>query len=99
MVRGETAASLHPTSFSLPSTQLVVHTLLESEALKGIDISRIVIGGFSQGGALALASAYSYHTDFAGILALSCWIPPTMQPKLIEVLRVIYYCYSPVSLV
>ena len=31
-------------------------------------------GGFSQGGALALYSGYTYPKPLAGIVALSCWM-------------------------
>lgn len=33
-----------------------------------------VLGGFSQGGALALYSAYTYPKPLAGIIGLSCWL-------------------------
>lgn len=52
-----------------------VHTLLESEVLEGIDPSRIFLGGFSMGGALAVYSSYTHSKDLAGIVALSCWLP------------------------
>jgi predicted esterase len=46
---------------------------LESE---GVPKSRIVLGGFSQGAALALENAYGSSTDesFAGCIALSGWL-------------------------
>jgi lysophospholipase-2 len=34
-----------------------------------------VIGGFSQGGALALYSALLFPKPLAGVIALSCWLP------------------------
>lgn len=42
----------------------------------GIDPSRIVVGGFSQGGAIALLSAYheSNESKFAGCASLSGWL-------------------------
>lgn len=33
------------------------------------------MGGFSQGGALALYSALTYPQKIAGVAALSCWLP------------------------
>ena len=38
-------------------------------------VYRIVLGGFSQGGALALYSIVTSAKKLAGVLALSCWIP------------------------
>ncbi|KAK2164133.1 hypothetical protein LSH36_68g05012 [Paralvinella palmiformis] len=49
---------------------------IAEEEKKGIDRSRIVVGGFSQGGAVALYSALTYDKPpLAGIVALSTWLP------------------------
>lgn len=53
----------------------MVHDLIESEEKAGIPSNRILLGGFSQGGALALYAGLSYPKPLAGILALSCWLP------------------------
>lgn len=52
-----------------------IHQLIEQEAKLGIPYSRIVLGGFSQGGALALYSSLTYKNTLAGVVALSCWMP------------------------
>nr|CAI5839907.1 unnamed protein product [Callosobruchus analis] len=52
-----------------------VHTLIDSEISAGIAADRIVVGGFSQGGALALYSMLTYPKKLAGVVALSCWLP------------------------
>uniref|UniRef100_A0A8D9ABH2 palmitoyl-protein hydrolase n=2 Tax=Cacopsylla melanoneura TaxID=428564 RepID=A0A8D9ABH2_9HEMI len=52
-----------------------VHSLIDKEVSSGIPSDRIVIGGFSQGGALALYSALTYPKKLAGVVALSCWLP------------------------
>lgn len=52
-----------------------VHVLIDNEIKDGIPSNRIVLGGFSQGGALALYSALTYSKPLAGIVALSCWLP------------------------
>lgn len=36
---------------------------------------KVVLGGFSQGGALALYSALTGKHNYAGVMALSTWIP------------------------
>lgn len=48
---------------------------LEEEIRNGIPSERIVLGGFSQGGALALYSAFTHNKKLAGIIALSSWLP------------------------
>ncbi len=50
--------------------------LIDDEEQKGIPRSRIVVGGFSQGGAVAVYSALAYDKQpLAAILALSTWLP------------------------
>jgi len=52
-----------------------VHKLIDDEIQLGIPSSRIVVGGFSQGGGLALYSGLTYPKPLAGIVALSTWLP------------------------
>ncbi|CAH0546431.1 unnamed protein product [Brassicogethes aeneus] len=52
-----------------------IHGLIENEIKAGIAANRIVLGGFSQGGALALYSALCFPQKLAGVVALSCWLP------------------------
>ena len=49
--------------------------LIASEVANGIPAERIVLAGFSQGGAMALHTGVRYPRAFAGILALSCYLP------------------------
>lgn len=49
--------------------------LIEKEIALGVPASRIVIAGFSQGGALALHTALRYPQRLAGVLALSTYVP------------------------
>jgi phospholipase/carboxylesterase len=49
--------------------------LIAAERAAGIDSRRIVVAGFSQGGALALHAALRHPEPLAGILALSCYLP------------------------
>jgi len=53
----------------------IIHQLIEQEEKSGIKSNRILVGGFSQGGALALYSALTFPRPLAGIVGLSCWIP------------------------
>ncbi|XP_037933551.1 acyl-protein thioesterase 1 isoform X2 [Teleopsis dalmanni] len=52
-----------------------IKTMIATEISGGIPSNRIVVGGFSQGGALALYSALTYDQPVAGVVALSCWLP------------------------
>ncbi|OUC47754.1 putative phospholipase/carboxylesterase [Trichinella nativa] len=52
-----------------------VQNLIEEEMRIGIPSHRIILGGFSQGGALALYSSLTFNKRLAGIMSLSCWLP------------------------
>ena len=51
-----------------------VRALIARENARGIDTSRIVLAGFSQGGAIALHAGLRHPERLAGILALSCYL-------------------------
>ncbi|KAL1311337.1 hypothetical protein AAFC00_001513 [Neodothiora populina] len=51
------------------------HSLIAAEIEKGIPSERIVIGGFSQGGAMSLLSGTTCPTRLGGIFGLSCFLP------------------------
>ena len=51
-----------------------VRTLIERENQRGIAAERIVLAGFSQGGAMALYSGTRYPQQLAGIMGLSCYM-------------------------
>lgn len=52
-----------------------VHDLISIEVKAGIPSKRIVLGGFSQGGALALYAGLTLAEPLAGIVGFSCWLP------------------------
>ncbi|HEY0877825.1 MAG TPA: dienelactone hydrolase family protein [Zeimonas sp.] len=52
-----------------------VKQLIERENERGIEASRIVLAGFSQGGAIALQAGLRHEERLAGLLALSTWLP------------------------
>jgi lysophospholipase II len=52
-----------------------VHGMINNEINAGIPAERIILGGFSQGGALALYSALTYPKRLGGVIGLSCWLP------------------------
>lgn len=49
--------------------------LIEREKERGIPAARIVLAGFSQGGAVAIHTALRYPERLAGLIALSTWMP------------------------
>lgn len=52
-----------------------VETLIEREHSRGVPSERIVLAGFSQGGAIALAAGLRHPQRLAGIVALSTYLP------------------------
>lgn len=57
------------------ASQALVQALIEREKGRGIDPRRIVLAGFSQGGAIMLQTGLRYAERLAGILALSTYLP------------------------
>jgi len=53
----------------------LVDQIIEEEVKAGVSADRIMIGGFSQGGALSLYTALHTQHRLAGVVALSCWFP------------------------
>ncbi len=52
-----------------------IETLIAREVASGIPAERIVIAGFSQGGALALHTGLRHDARLAGVVALSAYLP------------------------
>ncbi|MBI2380265.1 MAG: dienelactone hydrolase family protein [Gammaproteobacteria bacterium] len=52
-----------------------VHKLIRRENARGIPASRIVLAGFSQGGAVTLHTGLRYPERLAGLMALSTYLP------------------------
>ncbi len=52
-----------------------LEALIERERQRGILAGRLVLAGFSQGGAMALHVGLRHPERLAGILALSCYLP------------------------
>jgi predicted esterase len=50
------------------------HGLIKSEIDAGIPSNRVVIGGFSQGGAISIFSGITAPTKLGGIFGLSCYL-------------------------
>lgn len=57
------------------ASQGLLENLIANEKKKGIPGSKIVLAGFSQGGAIALHTALRHGERLAGVLALSTYLP------------------------
>ena len=55
---------------------ITVQLYIAEENKRGIDRSRIVVGGISQGGAVTLYSTFAIEQQpLAGVFVLSTWLP------------------------
>jgi phospholipase/carboxylesterase len=64
----------------------ILHGLISRELERGIPGDKIVVAGFSQGGAIALHAALRSATKLAGLMALSTYLPmpETLQSEVLE---------------
>ncbi|MDE2400115.1 MAG: alpha/beta hydrolase [Burkholderiales bacterium] len=59
----------------LRESQAEVEALITREQARGIEASRIVLAGFSQGGAMTLLTGLRRADQLAGLVGLSCYLP------------------------
>ncbi|MGH7307932.1 MAG: alpha/beta hydrolase [Candidatus Rokuibacteriota bacterium] len=57
------------------ASQDQIEALVAHEKARGVPADRIVLAGFSQGGAMALHTGLRHGERLAGVLALSCFLP------------------------
>jgi len=57
------------------ASQALVEACIAREKARGVPADRIVLAGFSQGGAMALQTGLRHPERLAGIIALSCYLP------------------------
>lgn len=48
--------------------------MIDKEVVSGVPLNRIVVGGFSMGGALALHTAYRFKPGLAGVFTMSSFL-------------------------
>lgn len=56
-------------------SELLIHDYLRIEQERGVPAERIILAGFSQGGAIALHAGLRYPQPLGGVLALSTYLP------------------------
>jgi len=59
----------------MQASREAVEELIARENSRGVPTARIVLAGFSQGGAVALFAGLQHPDKLAGIMALSTWLP------------------------
>tara|TARA_B100001250_G_C19768598_1_gene775984 strand:- start:1008 stop:1676 length:669 start_codon:yes stop_codon:yes gene_type:complete len=60
---------------SIIESSNLIHRYIDDEIKTGVKPKKIIVAGFSQGGAIALHSGIRYPSSLAGILALSSYLP------------------------
>lgn len=63
------------------ASQQQIISLIENEKAQGVTSEKIVLAGFSQGGAIAMQTALRYEEPLAGLLALSTFL--TLRDSLV----------------
>ena len=57
------------------ATSRRIHTIVQAEIDRGVPPERVVVGGFSQGGAAALHFSLRCPHALGGVVAFSTWLP------------------------
>lgn len=52
-----------------------IDSLIQAEVDAGVPENRIILGGFSQGGAVAILGGLTTKRKLGGVIALSTWLP------------------------
>jgi phospholipase/carboxylesterase len=73
-----------------------VHALIDREIARGIPAHRIVLVGFSQGGAMAYSAGLTYPKTLAGVMALSAYLP---APALLTPERRVANQHTPIMVI
>lgn len=67
--------SQHQDADGIHRSQRAIQQLVEHEIARGMPSQKILLAGFSQGGAIALHTGLRFPKPLAGILALSTYLP------------------------
>lgn len=61
------------------NSQLLIEEFINHEISQGINSKRIVLAGFSQGGAMSLYTALRFKKELCAVIALSAYMPSVKQ--------------------
>lgn len=61
-----------------------INRLISAEVESGTPPNRIVLGGFSQGGVIALVTGLTGERKLAGLMGLSTWLPLRDRLKIVS---------------
>ena len=64
-----------PDARGIVASQAAIESLLARETARGIAAERIVLAGFSQGGAITLQAGLRHRQPLAGLMVLSSYLP------------------------
>lgn len=67
--------SKEPDAAGVRVSQTAIGAIIEREVSRGIAVGKIVLAGFSQGGAIALQTGLRYPQKLGGVMALSTYLP------------------------
>ena len=67
--------SKEPDEKGVRASQGAIGLLIEREVTRGTSVERVLLAGFSQGGAVALQTGLRYPRRLGGIMALSTYLP------------------------
>jgi len=56
-------------------SEKILRGYIDAEVASGVPAERIIVAGFSQGGAIALHGCLRYPERLAGVLGISCYLP------------------------
>ena len=65
----------------LNETVAYIHSIIETLGGEGISPSRVIVGGFSQGGALAIVAGQTFLQPLCGIVSVSGWCVDRRQAR------------------
>lgn len=68
-------AGAHEDESGIAAMENAIQALIQGELDRGIPAKKILLAGFSQGGAMALHTALGYHLPLAGVMGLSTYLP------------------------
>lgn len=65
----------HEDTAGIEASAQILRDLIDAQEAQGIPSERIILAGFSQGGAVVLFAGLRHHKKLAGIMALSTYLP------------------------